>query len=106
MKRPAPLLRRSYMTNGFTTCPANIRERRPHPATGPLRAGQAPYIAFLDDDDIWLPEKLEQQIAFLKNHPHCVLLGSNALIMKENQDYRKTSLPLYFHKSALRPGAL
>lgn len=64
-----------------------------------LRAGQAPYIAFLDDDDIWLPEKLEQQIAFLKNHPHCVLAGSNAFIMKEKQDYRKVTLPLYFEKA-------
>ncbi|MCX6224411.1 MAG: glycosyltransferase family 2 protein [Bacteroidia bacterium] len=64
-----------------------------------LQAGQAPYIAFLDDDDIWLPEKLEQQIAFLKEHPYCVLLGTNALIMKENQDYRKDTLPLYFKKA-------
>lgn len=69
------------------------------PRNRALGAGQAPYIAFLDDDDIWLPEKLEQQIAFFKNHPYCVLLGSNALIMKEKQDYRKVTLPLYFEKA-------
>jgi glycosyltransferase involved in cell wall biosynthesis len=27
------------------------------------------YAAFLDDDDIWLPEKLQSQIALLKEHP-------------------------------------
>ena len=69
------------------------------PRNRALQAGQAPYIAFLDDDDIWLPEKLEQQSAFLKNHPHCVLLGSNAFLMKENQDYRKVALPPYFERA-------
>jgi glycosyltransferase involved in cell wall biosynthesis len=64
-----------------------------------IKAGQAPYIAFLDDDDIWLPNKLDVQIAFLKDNPQCVLLGSNALIMKEDQDYRKDTLPLYFEKA-------
>lgn len=69
------------------------------PRNTAMRAGQAPYIAFLDDDDIWLPDKLEQQIAFLKEHPCCVLLGTNALILKENQDYRKDTLPRYFKKA-------
>ena len=69
------------------------------PRNRALRAGRAPYIAFLDDDDLWLPEKLEQQIAFLKNHPPCVLVGSNAFLMKEKQDYRQVTLPLYFEKA-------
>lgn len=69
------------------------------PRNKAMRAGKAPYIAFLDDDNIWLPGKLEQQVVFLKEHPYCVLLGSNALIMKENQDYRKETLPLYFKKA-------
>lgn len=81
-----------YLPGEHSGTPATPRNRA-------LKAGQAPYVAFLDDDDIWLPEKLEQQITFLKNHPYCVLLGSNALIMKENQDYRKDTLPLYFEKA-------
>ena len=81
-----------YLPGEHSGTPATPRNRA-------LRAGQAPYIAFLDDDDVWLPEKLEQQITFLKNHPDCVLVGSNAFIMKEKQDYRKVTLPLYFEKA-------
>jgi len=91
----APFLRDKrfhYLPGRHSGTPATPRNRA-------LQAGQAPYIAFLDDDDIWLPEKLKQQIDFLIKHPRCVLLGSNAIIMKENQDYRKDSLPLYFEKA-------
>lgn len=81
-----------YLPGAHSGTPATPRNRA-------IKAGQAPYVAFLDDDDIWLPEKLERQIAFLKDHPYCVLLGSNARIMKENQDYRKDKLPVYFTKA-------
>ena len=81
-----------YLPGDHSGTPATPRNRA-------IRAGCATYIAFLDDDDLWLPEKLEQQASFLINHPCCVLLGSNAFIMKENQDYRRDSLPLYFRKA-------
>ncbi len=32
---------------------------------------QGIYIAFLDSDDIFLPTKIERQVAFLKTHPEC-----------------------------------
>lgn len=81
-----------YLPGEHAGTPAAPRNRA-------MLAGKAPYIAFLDDDDVWLPEKLARQISFLEDHPCCVLLGSNALIMKENQDYRKDTLPLYFTKA-------
>lgn len=31
-----------------------------------IKAAEGEYLAFLDDDDIWLPEKLETQINFMK----------------------------------------
>lgn len=33
-----------------------------------LREAKGKWIAFLDSDDIWLPEKLEKQIAFMKEN--------------------------------------
>jgi glycosyltransferase involved in cell wall biosynthesis len=32
------------------------------------------YIAFLDADDIWLPYKLEQQVAILESHPEAAMV--------------------------------
>lgn len=81
-----------YLPGKHSGTPATPRNRA-------LITGCAPYIAFLDDDDIWLPEKLEIQVAFLETHPRCVLLGSNAYILREHQDHRNDELPLYFKKA-------
>ena len=40
--------------------------------TGAARAS-APLIAFLDSDDLWLPHKLERQVAFMDAHPECAI---------------------------------
>jgi glycosyltransferase involved in cell wall biosynthesis len=36
-----------------------------------LRAAVGQYVAFLDSDDVWMPTKLERQIANLRARPNC-----------------------------------
>jgi glycosyltransferase involved in cell wall biosynthesis len=74
---------------GFPTVPRNRA----------IRQGNYQFIAILDDDDLWLPRKLEHQVAFLESHPHCVLLGCNAFFWEGTGDWNNS--PLYFKKNKL-----
>lgn len=70
----APFLKDSrflYLPDRHCGTPAGPRNRA-------IRRGSAPFIAFLDDDDLWVPEKLHVQLQFMEQHPGCVLLGANA----------------------------
>lgn len=44
------------------------------------------YIAFLDADDLWLPEKLEKQLAFMSQNNLAFTYSSYYLIDEENTD--------------------
>lgn len=55
------------------------------------------YIAFLDDDDEWLPDKLEKQLNMIENSPAglgCVYTGCMIIDMETNDVYQ-TSIPQY-----------
>jgi glycosyltransferase involved in cell wall biosynthesis len=44
-----------------------------------VRTARGAYVAFLDSDDVWLPEKLETQVGLLDAHPEAGLLVGASL---------------------------
>jgi len=52
---------------------------------------QGKFIAFLDDDDIWLPRKLEVQRDYMQRNPGCAVVHSVAWFFHEDgsQEYYK-----------------
>jgi teichuronic acid biosynthesis glycosyltransferase TuaG len=76
-----------YLPGEHAGFPATPRNRA-------IRKGKGKYVAILDDDDLWLPEKLERQVNFLESHPNCALLGCNALRWTGNGKWDNS--PLYF----------
>ena len=52
--------------------------------TGILQAN-APYIAFLDSDDFWLPEKLESHRYFIKNNPQIFIHQTDEIWIRKGR---------------------
>lgn len=52
-----------------------------------ILAASAPLIAFCDDDDEWLPAKLETQIALFLEHPEASLAATGIRIRTEDDEH-------------------
>ena len=49
-----------------------------------IKSAQGQYIAFLDDDDLWVQNKLEKQVACLESNPNIGLVYSDMFCFNEN----------------------
>lgn len=59
-----------------------------------ILASTAPLIARMDADDVSHPQRLEKQVAFLRDHPDYVLVGTNAMVVdKDGVSLYETQLP-------------
>lgn len=59
-----------------------------------IAACQTTYIAFLDADDWWLPNHLEELQGLIERHPDASMLSTSHLIRREGKTYRaRSSLP-------------
>jgi len=53
------------------------------------------FLAFLDDDDEWLPEKLEKQVKFLEQNPDVGLVYTRTKVINSEGDLRKKITTLH-----------
>ena len=50
-----------------------------------IRVARGQFIALLDDDDIWLPQKLEVQYRYILEHPECSGVHTAVWLMLSNR---------------------
>lgn len=69
-----------------------------------IELAKGTYIAFLDADDLWMPEKLEKQLAFMKAHKAAVSYTSYCLIDENGTPMHKkvVALPLLTPQKMLK----
>ncbi|WP_375512534.1 glycosyltransferase family 2 protein [uncultured Nostoc sp.] len=67
-----------------------------------IMASQGQYIAFVDDDDLWIPNKLEKQIPCFESNPNIGLVYSNIVFFDDNCVFTSKIWP----KGSHPPGVL
>lgn len=55
-----------------------------------LHHARAPLVARMDADDLSTSDRLERQVAFMKEHPACVVLGSSYEVIDDEGRRQKT----------------
>ena len=58
-----------------------------------IKEANGRYIAFCDSDDLWMPEKLEIQIGFIKNHKLLFSFTDYDVVSEDNQFVKRIKCP-------------
>ena len=61
------------------------------------------YLAYLDDDDLWLPEKLATQVALLETHPELEYTYCDAIKFDASGDTGESIYTIFPQLAALNP---
>lgn len=65
----------------------------PYSRNKALSLCQRDWVAVLDADDIWRPDKLAKQVSYLGSHPNVGLIGSFATILFGSQELGEIAAP-------------
>lgn len=63
-------------------------------------------VAWLDADDLWIPEKVALQVAVLRRHPECVMVASDFSAFDDTGYFDRSHLREYFAAVGRTPGDL
>ena len=60
-----------------------------------LANSKGEYVAFCDSDDYWLPEKLNTQVQYFKEHPNCEIVFTKYENIFENDELKKNKRAMH-----------
>jgi glycosyltransferase involved in cell wall biosynthesis len=58
------------------------------------------YIAWLDHDDVWMPEKLSLQVAWMQQHPECAVVATDFSAFDAAGFYARSHAAAYYSQIA------
>jgi glycosyltransferase involved in cell wall biosynthesis len=68
-----------------------------------IRLSQAPFVAFLDADDLWLLTKLERQLALFRADPDLGVAYTRRLLINEHGEELVYNQPTFYRGNVLEP---